>query len=54
MPKNKIALHHLTAAQKTSFDAGLKMILDVMADVSQNLSDQERKKYGSVMSKTTY
>ena len=48
MPKNKIALHHLTAAQKTSFDAGLKMILDVMAEVSQNLSDQERKKYGSV------
>lgn len=48
MPKNKIALHHLTAAQKTSFDAGLKMILDVMAEISQNLSDQERKKYGSV------
>lgn len=48
MPKNKIALHHLTAAQKASFDAGLKQVMDVVAEVTQNFSDTERKKYGSV------
>lgn len=39
---------HLTAAQKTAIDAALTTIETNLLAVTQNLSDEERQKYGSV------
>jgi hypothetical protein len=39
---------HLTAAQKTAIDAALTTIETNLMAVTQNLSDEERQKYGSV------
>ena len=39
---------HLTAAQKTAIDAALTTIETNLLAVTQNLSEEERQKYGSV------
>lgn len=48
MPLNNLGRVHLTAAQITTIDAALTSIEGVLNQVSQNLSKEERLKFGSV------
>ena len=48
MPIENLGTKHLTAAQKTAIDDALTALTTALTSVSQNLTDEERSKYGSV------
>jgi len=48
MPIDNLGRLHLTATQKTSISTGLEMIETALMEVTQNLSAEERSRYGSV------
>lgn len=48
MPIDNLGRLHLTAAQKTTIAGALTTIETVLLTVTQNLSSDERQKYGSV------
>jgi hypothetical protein len=48
MPISNLGFKHLTAAQITELDTHLTAIETIVASITQNLSEQERKKFGSV------
>lgn len=48
MALNNLGRLHLTAAQKTAIDAALTTIETNLLAVTQNLSAEERQKYGSI------
>lgn len=48
MALNNLGRLHLSAAQKTAIDAALTAIETNLVTVTQNLSAEERQKYGSV------
>lgn len=48
MPIDNLGRLHLTAAQKTSVTSALASIEAILLTVTQNLSSEERQRYGSV------
>src|SRR6218665_1751819 len=48
MPIDNLGRLHLTAAQKTTISTSLAAIEAVLLTVTQNLSNDERQRYGSV------
>jgi hypothetical protein len=48
MALNNLGIKHLTAAQKTAIDTALSTIETNLLAVTQNLSAEERQKFGSI------
>ncbi len=48
MALNNLGVNHLTETQKQAIDAALNTIESNLLAVTQNLSVEERQKYGSV------
>lgn len=48
MPFNNLGNKHITATQITDFDTALDTLLNIVQNITTNLSDEERSKYGSV------
>jgi uncharacterized FlgJ-related protein len=48
MPIENLGTKHLTAAQKTAIDDALTALTTALTSVTQNLTNEERSKYGSV------
>lgn len=48
MPLNNLGKTHITTAQKTAISAAFNNIIAELTTVTQNLSEEERRKYGSV------
>lgn len=48
MPINNLGRLHLTAAQKTSFSDAITIAEEIMLSVTQNLTSEERQRFGSV------
>lgn len=48
MPVNNLGRLHLTAAQITAVDTALNSIETVLLSVTQNLTAEERQRYGSI------
>jgi hypothetical protein len=48
MPIANLGSKHITAAQITAFDTALDACINTLTPVTQNLTDDERSKYGSI------
>ena len=48
MAINNLGVNHLTPQQKTDIDNALSVIENSLMGITQNLSAEERQKYGSV------
>lgn len=48
MPIQNLGNKHITAAQITSFDTALDSMITLMTGLTQNLSEEERTKFGSI------
>ena len=48
MPIANLGTKHITAAQITAFDTALDALITIATAVTQNLTEEERSKYGSI------
>lgn len=48
MPIQNLGTKHIAAAQITAFDTALDTLLTIMSSLTQNLTDEERSKFGSI------
>ncbi len=48
MPIDNFGKKHITSAQITQFDAALDTIINVLQTVTQNLTEEDRQRFGSV------
>ncbi len=51
MPLNNLGKIHITAAQITDFDKALDDLITIATAITQNLTDEERGRYGSINEK---
>lgn len=51
MPINNLGKKHITAAQITDFDKALADLLAIVTDITTNLTDEERSRFGSINEK---
>jgi hypothetical protein len=48
MPIGNLGSKHITPAQITAFDTALDQLISIATSVSQNLTEEERSKFGSI------
>ena len=51
MPINNLGKKHITAAQITDFDKALADLLAIATNITTNLTDEERSRFGSINEK---